>query len=227
DLAAQGFQGAAEVLAQQVDHREGAGQHDADVAGGFQGAGLVLSIGDDRVEAPAAQHDGEHASEVFDDGEHQHELDQRVHAATEADEALDHQVRQEAQAGRQRHHEDDDRQQVGEDSAEAHRQLVGGLAVGGDHFAHHRIAEHQHDAGNQHADRNAEDAGHDTQRHVFVVTLVEHGQAHGNREDDSRAAHETGDQRHDQGLLAGGQGGGEVVATHVRGDDHRDRKSVV
>src|SRR5690606_29862092 len=92
DLAAQGLQRTAEVLAQQIDHREGTGQHDADVACGLQRTGLVFGIGDDRVEAPAAQDDGEKAGEVFDDGKHQYQLDQRIHAATEGDEALDHHV---------------------------------------------------------------------------------------------------------------------------------------
>src|SRR5690606_28951866 len=160
------------------------GQHDADVACGFQRAGLIFGIGDDRVKAPAAQDDGEKTGEVFDDGEHQYQLDQRIHAATEGDEALDHHVRQKAQAQSQGHHEDDDRQQVGEYAAQPHGQLVGGFAIGGDHFANHRVAEHQDGAGDHHADGNGQNAGHDAQRHVFVVTLVEHGQTHGDREDD-------------------------------------------
>ncbi|MCY1547903.1 hypothetical protein D9M68_839840 [compost metagenome] len=60
-----------------------------------------------------------------------------------------------------------------------------------------------------------------------MVALVEHRQAHGDREDDGGAAHETGDQRHHQGFLAGGQGGGELVAAHVGGDDHGRRQGRV
>ncbi|MNE37255.1 hypothetical protein D3C80_1311000 [compost metagenome] len=101
---------------------------------------------------------------------------------------------------------------------------MAGLAAGGHQFAHQRVAEGQDQAGDEHAQRDGEDAGHDAERHVLVVALVEHRQAHGDREHDGRAAHETGDQRHHQRFFAGGQGRGQVIAAHVRGDDHGRRQ---
>ncbi|MNY11239.1 hypothetical protein D3C86_1442570 [compost metagenome] len=95
DLAAQAFQRLTQVFAQQVNHRERTRQHNADVAGRFQGAGLVFGVRDDRVKAPAAEHQCEHAGEVLDDGEHQHQFDGSVHRTAKDDEALDHQVGQE------------------------------------------------------------------------------------------------------------------------------------
>src|SRR5690606_1089200 len=54
--------------------------------------------------------------------------------------------------------------------------------------------------------------------HVLVVGLVQHGETDGNGEDDGGAGHVADDGGHQPGIARASQGIGQLVATHVNGD---------
>lgn len=163
---------------------------------------------------------------MLEDAGHHHQGEGAGHQLSKHHEALDHPVGKELQPQGQQHADDHQGDHVAQEHPQGQHHHMIRLAHTGEGGTDGRVGKHHDDAGDEHAEGHGEEAAHGAQGQVFVIPLVQHGQADGDVEGDGRGAHEADGDDHREQIRAladlGGQGEGTAVRRHDdRGGYHR------
>ena len=159
---------------------------------------------------------------MLDDAQRQHQLDKGVRRLAEDQEPLHHGRRPQLQAQRQQETQGKQRRQQPQRLQEVQLQIVRGGRGGGNDRPDRQVVEGDGHRGDQHGERNADQARHRAQRQIFMVVAVQHDKPDGDQVHDAGAGgvtHQHGDDPH---VAVGGDGVGQLIAAHVHGD-HRQR----
>ncbi|MNN30358.1 hypothetical protein D3C81_1440030 [compost metagenome] len=172
------------VFVEQVADREGASEHDPDVARDLNGSEQLFLIGEHRVETPDAEVLHEEPGEVLDDGQREDDLDEGVHDFAEHQEAGHHEVGFVTKPGCEHEAENEEGRQELQARDEVQCQVMQCRRIGRDHLPHWQIEGGDHHQRSQYCERNADQTSHRTECEVLVIFSLQHHQADRDQVDD-------------------------------------------